>query len=91
MSHPISTAGLKGGTVDTDHEHGESTGDWEARHTLEVTRSLPSGSMLTTSWTGANGPEEIETTRITGESDLSFRARHILDYTEAMASAPPIP
>lgn len=91
MSHPISTSGLKGGSIDTDHDSGESTGDWEARHTLEVTRHLPSGSSLTTTWTSADGPKEIETTRLQGESDLSFRARHILDFTEAMALAPPIP
>jgi hypothetical protein len=90
-SHPITTSGMTGGDITTQHQNGDTTGEWEDLHTLDVMTQMPTGAKLTTSWTSSAMDQSIETIRLPNESERHFRARHILDYTEAMGLAPPIP
>jgi hypothetical protein len=91
LSNPITTNEVKNGPLTTTHQNGESTQDWILRHSDSVELSEPTGKTLTTTWTSANGLETIITVREPNETTESFLLRHIVDYTDAMVSKPPIP
>jgi hypothetical protein len=91
LSNPITTSGLKGGDVATDHHSGETTQEWVEAHDVAVGAAVPSSDKLTTTWTSAGGPQSTETTRWPDETDEHFVKRHEAGYTDAMVAQPPIP
>lgn len=91
MANPITTTGTTSDPITTTHQSGESVSQWVKRHNDEVSQSTPSGNTLTTSWTCSTGREDVETTRLTGESDADFLLRHQIAYMLAMIECPPVP
>ncbi len=91
MSNPITTSGLQGGDVATDHQSGQSTRQWVDAHDAAIDAAGPKGDKLTTTWTSASGPQSVVTTRWLDEDDAHFLARHEGEYLPAMNAEPPIP
>ena len=91
MPNPITTSGLQGGDVATDHQPGQTTQQWVADHDTAIEAAGPKGDKLTTTWTSASGAQSTETTRLPDEDDEHFLARHEAAYFRAMGTEPPIP
>ena len=90
MSNAITTTGTTKDPVTTKPKVDEPTSAWVTRHNNSVQSATPSGNRLTTRWVSANGDEEVVTNRTSGESDVDFLQRHVLDYVTEMVDAPPI-
>jgi hypothetical protein len=91
MANPITTSGLNSGSVSTQHQSAQTTGEWVRSHCESLDSETPAGNTLTTEWTSAGGKEQTVTTRKAGESDATFMARHEAEFATDMTDAPPIP
>ncbi len=90
MAHPITTSGLDSGTISTEHQSGQTIGEWVGAHCETLDAGTPTGDILSTEWTSASGPEKTVTNRRPGESDGAFSSRHKAQFVIAMVDAPPI-
>jgi hypothetical protein len=89
MPQPITTTGTLP-PVSTTHQNGESVREWVTRHNLGVNECAPE-STLETCWTSSGGPQKVKNTRLLGESDAAFVARHVESYLVVMIESPPVP
>lgn len=95
MSDSITTKADGTTLVTTAHQSGESAGAWGRRHTRALDgESIAGIDELESCWPNPSAPGGeccSTTTRLSGESDESFRVRHELDYAFDMVNCKPIP
>ncbi len=86
----IRSTGFAGGDIVTTHQPPESIRDWVNRHADAYKQGTVSGDILDTYWPGKPEPCWWGSTRLPGESDADFHARHWADVTTNMTQCPPV-